>query len=54
MTTQNEKDDRNTSVPQDEADRSDDVSGRMRRGDPNTSVPQDEAEKSTSVPQDDK
>lgn len=52
MTTPKDSQDPNTSVPQDEATKSD-AAGRARPVDPNTSVPQDEAP-NTSVPQDNK
>jgi hypothetical protein len=50
MSNQNRKPEENTSVPQDEAAKSE-VGGRTRKVEENTSVPQDEAE-ATSVPQD--
>ena len=51
MTTPKESEVPNTSVPQDEASRSE-AEGRSRK--PNTSVPQDEDAPSTTVPQDEK
>ena len=53
MTTQKDKQDPNTSVPQDEAIESD-VGGRARTSEPTTSVPQDLPDPNTSVPQDNK
>ena len=51
MTTQNDKQEPNPSVPQDEAIEAD-VAGRARTSNPDTSVPQDRPDTNTSVPQD--
>ncbi|MFL6520787.1 MAG: hypothetical protein ACJ8NS_11250 [Chthoniobacterales bacterium] len=49
MTTH--KENKDTSVPQDEANESE-AGGRALKAEPNTSVPQDRPEADTSVPQD--
>jgi len=51
MSNPNEKKDENTSVPEDEANKLDETSGRALR-ESGTSVPQDDPAASTSVPQD--
>jgi hypothetical protein len=51
MTNPNERKEPNTTVPQDEADKSE-AGGRVRKSEPSTTVPQDEAEPNTTVPQD--